>query len=91
MRTGKKRYISSFIKKNKNGELAPNVVVVTAHNEVLAKATLCTKYDIPNIPVKRNERTGEYGSEGIKSIRLSETNTYEGMLEGDVFGEDSES
>lgn len=88
MRTGKKRYICSFIKYNEKGELKPNVVVVAARNDVIARALLNLQHGAVNKTVKPNNY-GDYTEEGIKSIRLSETNTYEGEPEGDCFDSNS--
>lgn len=73
----KKRYICTFKKKDNNGELKGNLVVIAAHNEVLAQAILCETKNIPATKIKPN-KYGDYVAEGIISIRLSETNTYEG-------------
>lgn len=75
----KKRFICTFVKKNQNGEFKSNVVVIAAHNELLAEAILCETYDIPNKIVKETSING-YDKEGIRTIRLAETNTYEGEL-----------
>jgi hypothetical protein len=82
MRTGKKRYICSFVKKDRDGNLKPNVVVVAATNEVIARSVLCSDYNVPNVAIKNN-----FEKEGIKTIRLSETNKYEGEPEGENFGQ----
>lgn len=85
VRTGKLRYICSFVLKNKTGRLVPNVVVITATNEVMARAQLCSQYSVPNVAIKDN-----FDKEGIKKIRLSDTNRYEGEPEGDDFSQDFE-
>jgi hypothetical protein len=82
VRTGRKRYICSFVKKNVDGILKPNVVVIAATNEVIARAQLRAKYNVPNVAIKDN-----CDKEGVKTIRLSETNTYEGEAEGDNFSQ----
>ena len=84
----KKRYICTFVKKDQNGEFKPNVVVVAAHNETLAQAILCETYNVPTKFIQRAE-TGEYDKEGIRTIRLAETNTYEGGSEHENFRDDS--
>ena len=68
------RYICSFVKRV-DGELKPNVVVVIAPNNVIARALLVQNYNVVNemIPKDRhwfNDRPG------IKTIRVSDTNTY---------------
>jgi len=74
----KKRYICTFVKKNQNGEFIPNVIVIPAHNEILAQAILCETYRVPSEFIKRSYSRDEYEKEGIRTIRLAETNTYEG-------------
>jgi len=88
MRTGKKRYICSFIKKNEIGDCKPNVIVVSALNEIFAKVLLCNTHNIPNVKITPNKH-GDYLTEGIKSIRVSETNTYDGQTETDNFSGNS--
>lgn len=74
----KKRYICTFVKKDeKSDEFKGNLVVVAANNDVMAQVILCRTQNIP--PVKIIPIYGKpYTEEGYKSIRLSETNTYEG-------------
>jgi len=84
----KKRYICTFAKKNAKGELTPNLVVIAASNDIMAKAMLCEKYQIPSVFIKPNN-IGDYNEEGIKSIRLSETNVYEGGSPDENFRDDS--
>jgi len=84
----KKRFICTFVKKNQNGEFKPNVVVIAAHNEVLAEAVLCETYGIPPTVVKKNSDE-MYNHEGIRTIRLAETNTYEGGSIHENFRSDS--
>lgn len=72
----KKRYICSFVEKV-DGVLKPNVVVIAAHNNIIAKALLCEKYGVRNHEIDKN-RLRLNLEEGIKSIRLAETNVYEG-------------
>ena len=74
MATNNQRYICSFVKEIE-GELKPNVVVITAPNNVIARAVLCETYGVKNITLHpdhywRNDQAG------IKTIRLSDTNTY---------------
>jgi hypothetical protein len=85
VRTGRLRYICSFVLKNKAGRLVPNVVVITATNDLMARAQLCSQYGVPNVAIKDN-----FDKEGIKKIRLSDTNRYEGEPEGDDFSQDFE-
>ena len=85
VRTGKRRYICSFVLKNEEDRLVPNVVVIIATNEVIARAQLCLKYNVPNVAIENN-----FDREGIKKIRLSDTNRYEGEPEGDDFSNDYE-
>jgi hypothetical protein len=84
MRTGKKRYICSFYKRNSDGIIKPNVVVVAAVNDLIARIKLCQDYGIPNHSLTSKEKA-ERSREGIKTIRLSETNKYEGELEYENF------
>ena len=84
----KKRYICSFVKKNEDGEFKPDVIVIPAHNELLALVALVEKHKIPSKKVKRLS-DGNYHEEGIKTIRLSETNTFEGGSSHDNFSDDS--
>jgi hypothetical protein len=69
-----KRYICSFVKEV-DGELKPNVVVVVAPNNVIARALLVQDYSVVNeiIPEARQWWNDQ---PGIKTIRQSETNTY---------------
>ena len=76
IRTGKKRYICSFIKVV-DGTLKPRVVVIAAHNNIIARAALCEKYGVKNIMIDK-DRVRLNSEEGIKTIRLSDTNVYEG-------------
>ncbi len=84
----KKRYICTFVKKDQNGEFKPNVVVIAAHNEILAQAILCETYSIPPKFIRRAD-TGDYDREGLRTIRLAETNTYEGGTEHENFRDNS--
>lgn len=86
--TGNKRYICSFVKEI-DGELKPNVVVIAAPNNIIAAAKLCEKYGVVNheIPTELRRNNGEAG---IKTIRLSETNTYEGETEDERFSDSPE-
>lgn len=79
-RTGNKRYICSFVKEDENGELKPNVVVVAAPNSLIARAVLCEKYKVKNKSASRNNT-----EEGVKTIRESDTNKYEGETEDESF------
>jgi hypothetical protein len=81
----KKRYICTYVKLIDN-QYKGNVVVVCAHNDVMAKAILCEQYRIPAQQVKTC--AGEYKAEGIKSIRLAETNLYEGGSVHENFSDD---
>ena len=81
-RTGKKRYICSFVKKDNQGELKPNVVVVAAMGPIIARAIICQKYGVINKPAARDN-----SEEGIKTIREVETNTYEGESEDENFSD----
>lgn len=72
----KKRYICSFVKQTRDG-MKPNVVVVAATNNLIARAVLCEQYGVKNADVPK-ERFHLNDTEGIKSIRLAETNVYEG-------------
>jgi len=69
-----KRYICSFVKEV-DGELKPNVVVVIAANNVLARAVLVQDYDVHNEMIPE-ERHWWNDQPGIKTIRQSDTNTY---------------
>lgn len=81
----KKRYICTYVKLIDN-QYKGNVVVVCAHNDLLAKTTLCEQYGIPPVMIKSS--IGEHSREGIISIRLAETNTYEGASINDNFSDD---
>jgi hypothetical protein len=80
MATDNKRYICSFVKKV-DGVLKPNVVVIAASNNIIAAAKLCETYDVVNHQIPR-EFHHSNNQEGIKTIRLAETNTYEGIEDG---------
>ncbi len=82
----KKRYICSFVK-NINGELKPNVVVVAASNSLMAKVLLCKRYEVKNVDIPK-ERHKLNDMEGIKTIRIAETNVYEGGSVNDNFDSD---
>lgn len=82
----KKRYICSFVKR-KGEELIPDVVVVAATNNVVARLILCEKYGVKNYDIPRGKRH-DYSEEGINNIRLAETNTYEGGSINDNFDSD---
>lgn len=69
-----KRYICSFVKEV-DGELKPNVVVVTAPNNVIARALLVQDYGVVNEMIP-SERAWWNDQPGIKTIRLSDTNTF---------------
>lgn len=81
----KKRYICTYVK-HIDKQYKGNVVVVCAHNELLAKAVLCEENNIPPVIIKSSP--GEHNTEGIISIRLAETNTYEGDSTYDNFRDD---
>ena len=84
MAKGNKRYICSFVKEV-DGELKPNVVVVTAPNNVIARAVLVQDYGVVNEMIPK-ERQWWNDQLGIKTIRLSDTNTYvddEGVISHD--------
>ena len=72
--TGKKRYVCSFVKEV-DGEHKPNVVVVAASNNVIARAVLVEQYGVLNVMLKEDHRMN--CKAGIKSIRLAENNTFE--------------
>jgi hypothetical protein len=74
MAKGNKRYICSFIKEI-NRELVPNVVVVVAPNNIIARMLLCNQHDVENVMLNP-ENAWRNNKAGIKSIRLSDTNTY---------------
>ena len=74
-RTGDKRYICSFVKLNADGELKPNVVVIAASNQLMAKAKLCESYGVKNVFIDK-DKVRLNSEEGIKTIRLSDTNVY---------------
>ena len=84
----KKRYICTYVKKNNHNQYKGNVVVVLAHNDVGARVALCEQYGIPAVTIKSSMYTYEYTHEGIVSIRLAETNTYEGGSLDDNFSDD---
>ncbi len=84
----KKRYICTFVKKDQNGEFKPNVIVIAAHNEILAQAIICETYHVPAKFIKRAD-TGDYDKEGLRTIRLAETNTYEEESPHENFRDDS--
>ena len=71
---------------NGKNEYKGNVVVVCAHNDTTAKAILCQQYGVP--PTNVLSRYGEHTCEGVISIRLAETNTYEGGDINDNFSDD---
>jgi len=75
MADNNKRYYCSFVKKTEDGELKPNVVVITAPNSTVARAILCYQHGVVNIIIPE-ERRWWNDREGIKTIRLSDTNTY---------------
>lgn len=75
MGNGDKRYICSFVKKLDDDTFMPQVVVVAAPNNIIARAILCERYGAKNEMIDDNRRQLN-DQEGIKSIRLSETNTY---------------
>ena len=74
MAKNNKRYICSFVKEV-DGELKPNVVVVIAPNNVVAKAVLCQQYEVEDRSIP-SDRAWRNDQAGIKTIRLSDTNTY---------------
>ena len=87
-KTGKKRYICSFVKKDSNGISEPHVVVIAAHNSIIARAILCEKYNVVNNDIPKDHYyTNDI--EGIKTIRLSDTNVYEGETENDSFNDNN--
>jgi len=75
MGNGDKRYICSFVEKLKDGSYMPRVVVIAAPNNIIARAILCEKHGAKNEMIDPN-RLQLNADEGIKTIRLSETNTY---------------
>ena len=74
MARNNQRYICSFVKEI-NGEFQPNVVVITAPNNVIARAMLCQEYTVVNIMIDKDD-WWRNNKAGIKNIRLSDTNTY---------------
>ncbi|MHA1199673.1 MAG: hypothetical protein ACTSQF_10135 [Candidatus Heimdallarchaeaceae archaeon] len=74
MANNNKRYICSFIKEI-DGELKRNVVIITASNNIIARAMLCEQYGVENIII-HPDRQWKNDQAGIKTIRLSDTNTY---------------
>ena len=74
MAKNNKRYICSFVKEV-DGKLKPNVVVIVAPNNIIARAILCEQYSVKNIMLP-GDRTWRNDMLGIKTIRLSDTNTY---------------
>jgi len=84
MANGNKRYICSFVKEIVGG-FQPNVVVIAASNNVLARALLCEQYNVVNTMIEK-DRQWLNAEAGIKTIRLSDTNTYvddEGIISHD--------
>lgn len=57
-----------------DGELKPNVIVVAAANNIVARAKLCKEHGVKNV-VLDDPRSNN--AEGIKTIRLSDTNVWE--------------
>jgi hypothetical protein len=74
MADNNKRYYCSFVKEI-DGELTPHVVVVTAPNNIVARAVLCKQYGVVNEIIPEDRRWWN-DREGIKTIRLSDTNAY---------------
>ena len=74
MAKNNKRYYCSFVKEV-DGELKPNVIVVIAPNSLVAKVILCKKYGVENVSIP-SDRAWRNDQAGIKTIRLSDTNTY---------------
>lgn len=74
MARNNKRYYCSFVKEV-NDELKPHVIVVTAPNNVIARAILCEEHGVENVSIP-SERAWRNDQAGIKTIRLSDTNTY---------------
>ena len=64
------------------------MVVIAAHNELLAQAELCERYNVPPVSVKRIN-FDEYDKEGVRMVRLAETNVYEGDSSNENFRSDS--
>lgn len=88
IRTGDKRYICSFVKEI-DGVFKPNVVVIEAPNNIIARVKLCEKHGVLNVPIDKRYQD-IYKEEGIKDVRLSETNTYVGgQGDDDDFSDDS--
>lgn len=84
MAKNNKRYICSFIKKV-DDEYKRNVVVVIAPNNIVARAILCEEYKVENRMINP-DRHWLNNEAGIKTIRLSDTNTYvddEGIISHD--------
>jgi len=84
MANNNKRYYCSFVKEV-DGELKPNVVVIVAPNSVVARATLCHQYGVEKWAIP-SDRAWRNDQAGVKTIRLSDTNTYvddEGNISND--------
>lgn len=83
-----KRYICTYLKKQENGEFKFFSSVICETSERRASTALSKKYDIPNKPIVC-DIYGNYKEEGIKTVRLLETNTYVGGSIHDNFRSDS--
>lgn len=84
----KKRYICSIVQ-NINGKFVGDVVVVTGHNYDHARRELQRLYHVPDVTVVK-DYINSYDKEGIVSMRVAETNTYEEENpEFDNFGDDT--
>ena len=84
MANGNKRYYCSFVKEV-DGELKPNVVVIVATSKVTARSILCETHGVVDFSIPK-DRLWFNDQLGIKTIRLSETNTYvddEGVISHD--------
>lgn len=71
-----KRYICSIVRRV-DGVYKADVVVVAEKSVPAARALVCDKYSIPNVQAPYNYVSSVYTGEGIRSIRVAETNTYD--------------
>lgn len=85
-RTGNKRHICCYVQEDKKGNFNPHVVVVAAPNLALARAKLCVQHKVRNHDIGK-ERKEKYTEGGIRTIRVCETNIYEGEKEEDNFSD----
>lgn len=83
----RKRYICTFVKKE-GGKFIEKVCVVAAHGESLARKEVSEKHSV-TVKNAKHDEYGNYTDEGIKTIRVMETNTYEGGSTYENFRSDS--